>query len=338
VAKRYAHEEIWRIYMKGFKEIYLAGGCFWGVEKYFAAVLGVIETRVGYANGANALGGALKPPTYEEVCEGNTGYAETVYIKYDSRVISLTKLLDLYYDIIDPTSVNKQGNDVGEQYRTGIFYADEEDRAIILGSVQLLSESYDEPVAIVVEKLENFYDAEDYHQKYLEKNPSGYCHISAEKFEAAKLAANSASNAREECAGDLRDRLTPMQFEVAVHGATEPPFQNEYWDKFDEGIYVDIISGKPLFVSTDKFESGCGWPSFSKPIDEGLVVEKEDLSYGRVRTETRSADSGAHLGHVFSDGPEELGSLRYCINSASLRFIPKDKMKEEGYGDFLDLL
>ncbi|GHV13078.1 peptide-methionine (R)-S-oxide reductase [Spirochaetia bacterium] len=311
------------------KEIYLAGGCFWGVEKYFEDIPGVLNTRVGYANGRT------RNPAYEEVKSGVTGHAETVRIEYDPRIIALTKILDLYYNIIDPVSINRQGQDEGDQYRTGIFWTDEDDKAIVLGSRKLLSESYQTPLAIVAEKLECFYDAEDYHQKYFDKNPDGYCHVGPEKFEEAKqIAANSTNTIHEE----LRDKLTPMQFEVTQHGATEPPFQNEYWDKFEEGIYVDIVSGKPLFVSTDKFESGCGWPSFSRPIDDSLIVEKEDLSYSRVRLETRSASSGAHLGHVFNDGPAETTGLRYCINSASLRFIPKSKMQEEGYADFLHLL
>jgi peptide methionine sulfoxide reductase msrA/msrB len=174
--------------MKDMKEIYLAGGCFWGLEKYFAAIPGVLKTRVGYANGKTVN------PSYEEVCSGRTGHAETVRIEYDPRLIPLTKLLDLYYNVINPTSVNRQGPDVGTQYRTGIFWTDDEDERIILGSVQLLSESYDKPLALEVEKLESFYDAEDYHQNYLEKNSRGYCHIGPSKFEEAKQILNGKKN------------------------------------------------------------------------------------------------------------------------------------------------
>lgn len=308
------------------KTIYLAGGCFWGVQKYLSLIPGVQETSVGYANGAS------ENPSYQEVC-GGSGHAETVRVVYDEKAVALTALLDLYAEIIDPVSVNRQGADTGIQYRTGIYYEDESDRAIISGWLTLLQESLSEPVAIELAPLQSFYPAEAYHQNYLDKNPGGYCHIPKSKFEGAS---RSAKQPRFD--GDLRQRLTPMQYEVAVSGATEPPFQNEYYDRFEPGIYVDVISGKPLFVSTDKFESGCGWPAFSKPIDDNLLTQLADTSYGRRRTEVRSSDSGAHLGHVFTDGPRELGGLRYCINSASLRFVPRDEMEQAGYGAFLPLV
>jgi peptide methionine sulfoxide reductase msrA/msrB len=194
----------------------------------------------------------------------------------------------------------------------------------------LLGES--QLVVIELKPLENYYPAEEYHQDYLDKNPGGYCHISDDKFECAANAVHDLKNDK------LRERLTPLQYEVAVGGATEPPFENEYFDNFEPGIYVDTINGKPLFVSTDKFESGCGWPAFSKPIDDSLVRELADNSYGRTRTEVRASESDAHLGHVFDDGKPELGGLRYCINSASLRFVPKEEMEREGYGEYLPLL
>lgn len=308
------------------KTIYLAGGCFWGVEKYLSLIPGVGETTVGYANGAT------ENPTYQEVCK-SSGHAETVRVVYDEKAVTLTELLDLYAEIIDPVSVNRQGGDTGIQYRTGIYYEDESDRAIISGWLTLLQESLSEPVAIELVPLQNFYPAEVYHQSYLDKNPGGYCHIPAAKFDKARGAKQARTGD-----DDLRERLTPMQYEVTVGGATEPPFENAYFDNFAPGIYVDVISGKPLFVSTDKFESGCGWPAFSKPIDPALLTQLADYSYGRNRTEVRTSGSGAHLGHVFNDGPEELGGLRYCINSASLRFVPRDEMEREGYGALLPLV
>jgi methionine-R-sulfoxide reductase/methionine-S-sulfoxide reductase len=283
------------------KTIYLAGGCFWGVQKYLSLIPGVKETTVGYANGE------AKKPSYKDVCRGS-GHAETVKAVYDEKVLPLTRLLDLYSEIIDPTSVNRQGGDAGIQYRTGIYYEDEIDRPIISGWLTLLGESLAKPAAIELKRLENFYPAEEYHQKYLDKVPGGYCHIPSSKFEIARRANDPAKNLN-----NLQGRLTPMQYEVAVCGATEPPFQNEYYNNFRPGIYVDIISGKPLFASSDKFESGCGWPAFSKPIDDSLIAELPDYSYGRKRTEVRSSD--AHLGHVFDDGPKNLGGKRYCITA-----------------------
>jgi len=312
-------------------KIYLAGGCFWGMEKYIASIHGVISTQVGYANGNT------EHPTYEEVCHNHTGHAETVQIDYNPAIVPLTFLLELYYSVIDPLSVNRQGGDHGTQYRTGIYYDNDADRSVIDTSIANLQRKYKSPIAIEVKPLENFSPAEEYHQKYLDKNPGGYCHIHREKFEdAAKAIVNPADYATPE-PETLRKALTPMQYEVTQHNATEPPFQNEFHDKFRPGIYVDITSGEPLFASADKFESGCGWPSFSKPIDPNVLREKSDLSIGRVRTEVRSRVGDAHLGHVFEDGPKASGGLRYCINSAALRFIPKADMEREGYGALLDL-
>ena len=309
------------------KTIYLAGGCFWGVQKYLSLIPGVTETAAGYANGKT------ERPAYEDVCHHDTGHAETVRVVYDEKNLTLTRILDLYADIVDPVSVNRQGGDTGTQYRTGIYYEDPDDRVVISGWLTLLQESLAGPVAIELAPLENFYPAEEYHQDYLDKNPGGYCHLPSAKFEQARHAAT-----RGNFDDDLRERLTPMQYEVAVGGATEPPFENEYHDLFERGIYVDIISGEPLFVSTDKFESGCGWPAFSRPIGPAILSELPDDSYGRSRTEVRASGSGAHLGHVFDDGPSEQGGLRYCINSASLRFIPLNEMEREGYGALAPLV
>ena len=314
------------------KEIYLAGGCFWGAERYLSLLPGVTATEVGYANGKT------EAPTYRQVCDEGTGHAEAVKVVYDPEQISLTFLLERFYEVIDPTNLNKQGGDEGTQYRTGIYYVDPADELMITGSVILLGESLTEPVVIEVLPLENYYTAEEYHQNYLVKNPAGYCHISLGMFEQAKAAVDEATVRRSAEKRSLREKLTPMQFEVTQNGATEPCFQNEYHAHFEPGIYVDVTSGEPLFVSTDKFESGCGWPSFSKPIAKALLAELEDLSFGRSRTEVRSEGSDAHLGHVFDDGPAELGGLRYCINSAALRFVHRDKMSQEGYAHLLPLV
>lgn len=311
-------------------EIYLAGGCFWGMEKYLSAIRGVTKTQVGYANGTT------KSPTYEDVCRRNTGHAETVRVTYSPEVLPLPFLLSLYYEAIDPISVNRQGGDQGTQYRTGIYYQAEADLAVIRESLTGLQSRLEQPVAIEVLPLMDFYPAEEYHQQYLEKNPGGYCHIGKAKFDhAAKAIVNPADyHAPEDTA--LRKTLTPTQYEVTRNNATEAPFQNEYHGVYRAGIYVDITTGEPLFASADKFESGCGWPSFSKPIDPNVIREKTDTSIGRVRTEVRSRVGDAHLGHVFEDGPK--GGLRYCINSASLRFIPRENMAVEGYGAFLPLI
>ena len=312
-------------------EIYLAGGCFWGLEKYLAAIPGVQATQVGYANGAT------ENPTYEEVCNQNTGHAETVQVIYDAGVLSLEFLLKLYYEVVDPVSHNRQGGDTGEQYRTGIYFVSEEDRPVIERSIMQLQGRYHKPVAIEVMPLRNFSPAED-HQKYLDKNPGGYCHIGKEQFErAARVLVNPTAYPMPD-ADSLRKKLTPAQYEVTQHSATEPPFQNEFYQTFMSGIYVDIATGEPLFSSSDKFESGCGWPSFSKPIDPDVIREKSDISHGMMCTEVRSRAGNSHLGHVFHDGPEKSGGLRYCINSASLQFIPKKDMEREGYGYLLSLI
>lgn len=294
------------------KEIYLAGGCFWGVEKYAAMIRGVLRTEVGYANGNT------ENPSYEDVCQRNSGHAETVKVSYDSNLISLEEILERFYDAIDPVSKNRQGHDFGTQYRTGIYYTNIEEEAIITDSLRKLQLRHSKPIAVEALQLKNYYPAEEYHQKYLSKNPAGYCHIGKDTFKKAK-------------------DLTDLQYEVTQHNATEPPYSNEYCNNFKEGIYVDITTGEPLFTSTDKFESGCGWPSFSKPIHSESVLQRKDDSHGMSRVEVRSKKGDAHLGHIFHDGPAETGGLRYCINSASLKFIPKEAMESNGYGYLLHL-
>ncbi len=313
-------------------EIYLAAGCFWGAQKYFDAIRGVIETEVGYANGKTTS------PTYEEVCRGGSDHAETVRVKYDPAVLPLSDLLDLYYGAIDPLAVNRQGNDIGRQYRTGIYYRDAADLPAIRTSLSRLEARLGHPPAIEVQALDNYFPAEEYHQKYLLKHPGGYCHIGESQFARARAARPKASAFARPDAADLRQRLTPMQYSVTQEGATEPPFQNEFWNEYRRGIYVDVTTGEPLFASSAKFDAGCGWPSFSKPIDPAAIEARRDISHGMARTEVRSQASGAHLGHVFDDGPRAMGGLRYCINSAALRFIPEEEMAAQGYGDWLKVL
>ena len=264
--------------------------------------------------------------------------------------MSLPFLIDLYFKTIDPTILNRQGNDVGTQYRTGIYYTDAADRAVIDRAIDRESRHYAQPIVVETKPLENFYPAKDYHQQYLRNNPGGYCHISPELM---KLAANAKDpnpkalskdstgqrlRYRKPSDRELRSRLTAGQYAVTQQGATEAPYINEYDREFRRGIYVDVTTDEPLFVSSDKFDSGCGWPPFSRPISPEVLTEHIDTTHGMRRVEVRSATGDAHLGHVFPDGPRSKGGLRYCINSASLRFIPESEMEAAGYGEYLPLL
>lgn len=317
--------------------IYLAGGCFWGIEAYMKKLPGVRDTDVGYANGNT------ENPTYEQVCYDNTGHAETVKVVYDPALISTEQLLDGFFKVVDPTSINRQGNDRGSQYRSGIYYVDEADKAIAESAAARQKENYKDPVVTEILPLNQFYLAEDYHQDYLDKNPGGYCHINlnaADEFigeEGLGMSDDLSVLIRPEdypVPDDqvLKEKLTDIQYQVTQNNDTERPYTNEYAATFDKGIYVDVVTGEPLFSSEDKFESGCGWPSFSKPIIPEVVTEHTDTSFNMKRTEVRSRAGDTHLGHVFDDGPKDLGGLRYCINSASIRFIPFDDLETEGYG------
>lgn len=313
--------------------LYLAGGCFWGTEHYLKQIKGVIATQVGYANGH-------KPnPTYKEVCEQNTGYVETVRVDYDPEVLPLTLLVQLYFKSIDPTSLNRQGGDVGTQYRTGIYFTDPSLLPMLEAERFKLEREIGEPVVVELLPLKNFYDAEDYHQDYLDHNPSGYCHVPKALFDYAREANRTPqATYSKPTDAELRTRLTPLQYEVTQRAATERAFTGEYNDQYAPGVYVDITTGEPLFLSTDKFDSGCGWPSFTKPIDPQRIANLDDFSHGRHRIEVRSSKGNAHLGHVFTDGPKQAGGLRYCINSAAVRFVPREQMEAEGYGHLLPLL
>ena len=308
-------------------EIYLAGGCFWGLEEYFSRISGVLQTSVGYANGQ------VETTNYQLIKE--TDHAETVQVVYDEKAVSLREILLYYFRVIDPLSVNQQGNDRGRQYRTGIYYLEETDLPTINTVVREQELLIGRKIAVEVEKLRHYILAEDYHQDYLKKNPGGYCHIDVRDAEKPLI---DAANYEKPSQAVLRENLSEESYRVTQEAATEAPLSNAYDQTFEEGIYVDITTGEPLFFAKDKFASGCGWPSFSRPISKELIHYYQDLSHGMERIEVRSRSGNAHLGHVFTDGPQELGGLRYCINSASLRFIAKDEMEEAGYGYLLPYL
>lgn len=309
-----------------FRDIYLAGGCFWGVEAYMARIEGVYDVTSGYANGDT------DNPTYEDVLYKETGHAETVHVVYDAFVVDLSALLKYYFRVIDPTSVNKQGNDVGSQYRTGIYYVNTEDEEIIKRFIAAEQLKFKDPIAVEVERLDDFTLAEEYHQDYLEKNPNGYCHIDLDLAYEPLIDPRDYPKPSDAV---LKKILTEAQYRVTQNNETEYAFSNEYWDLFEPGLYVDVATGEPLFSSRDKYDSACGWPSFTKPIAAEVVTYHEDTSYNMIRTEVRSRAGDSHLGHVFEDGPKERGGKRYCINSASIRFIPLADMANEGYEAFI---
>lgn len=303
-----------------------AGGCFWCMVAPFEELPGIIKVESGYT------GGHTENPTYEEVCSDTTGHVEAVQITYNPEIFPYEKLLELFWQQIDPTDEGGQFYDRGHSYQTAIFYHTEEQRVQAEASKAKLAESgrFSKPIVTPILPAKPFYAAEEYHQDYHKKNPSHYKRYRKGSGRDAYL---EQVWAPEKNSGELKQRLTPIQYEVTQNNATEPPFQNEFWDHHGEGIYVDIVSGEPLFSSSDKYDSGCGWPSFTRPIRDYSIKEKMDLSHMMVRTEVRSKGSDSHLGHVFDDGPGPNG-LRYCINSAALRFVPKEELEQQGYGEY----
>ena len=311
--------------------IYLAGGCFWGMEQLMQSIPGVVDVESGYANGTGA-----EDANYKDVSTGKTGFRETVRVEYDPEQVSLDALLLAYFYVVDPTVENRQGNDIGTQYQAGIYYTSDEARETV-ERLAAIEKGRQDVFLVEIGPLENFYKAEEYHQDYLEKNPGGYCHIPREEIQLFSRLRIDPGDYRKPAADTIREALTQEQYRVTQESGTEMPFENEFWDKFEKGIYVDVVTGEPLFSSTDKFESGCGWPAFSKPIEGPAVVEKVDKSHGMTRTEVRSRAGDSHLGHVFLGEPDTPNGVRYCINSASLRFVPYAKMEAQGYGYLLEL-
>ncbi|MGL4796803.1 MAG: peptide-methionine (S)-S-oxide reductase MsrA [Paraclostridium sp.] len=309
-----------------------AGGCFWCMVKPFKKFEGIKEIISGYT------GGHVENPTYEQVCTDTTGHVEAIRITYDEKLVKYDELLDIYWKQIDPTDTGGQFNDRGYKYKTIIYYHNEEQRKIAINSKLNLEKSrvFLKPIVTEILPAEQFYEAEEYHQDYYNKNPMHYDMYFKGSGRYDFIKNNWDKNNKDR--NYLKNKLNLIQFEVTQNDKTEPAFKNEYWNNNKEGIYVDIVNGDVLFSSKDKFDSGCGWPSFSKPIRESVIREKSDFSHGMYRVEVRSTKANSHLGHVFDDGPKDLGGNRYCINSASLKFIPKEDMKQEGYEEYMDLL
>jgi len=327
-------------------EAYFAGGCFWCIEADFQKIPGVREAISGYS------GGHVESPSYEQVSSGGTGHREAVKVVYDPEQVSYRQLVEAFWRMFDPTDAGGSFGDRGEQYTSAIFYQTEREKEIAEESKRELDRSgrFDKPVVTPIEPLKNFYPAEEEHQDYADEHGiryKTYRYFSGrdsfiekhwdnpDKYMNKTEEHSSSSSFTKPSKEELRERLSSMQFKVTQQDGTEPAFDNAYWDNKQEGIYVDIVSGEPLFCSRHKFESGTGWPSFTRPLEPDNIVTREDRSLFGTRIEVRSKQADSHLGHVFDDGPEPTGK-RYCMNSAALRFIPKEDLEKEGYGQYLD--
>lgn len=312
------------------KIIYLAGGCFWGMEKLMQSIPGVLDAVSGYANGSGEA-----DANYKTVCTGRTGFRETVRVSYDPNRVSLDQLLFAYFEVIDPAAVNRQGHDTGTQYQAGVYYADTESQATV-ERIFAIERARTPHFAVESGPLRNFFPAEEYHQDYLDKNPGGYCHIpfvDIARLSKGTIDAGRYARPREE---RISSDLTPEQYAVTQKSATEPPFTSEFYENTAKGLYVDVVTGEPLFTSEDKYASSCGWPAFTKPVEPSVVVSREDWSHGMHRVEVRSRAGNSHLGHIFEGDSESPNGTRYCVNGAALRFVPYESLDAQGYGYLKD--